>query len=212
MLTREPHVSATTQKELDRIKQQAPINFLKIDEPPNFQIQIANGQLEKPIATATLKSDIGDHIFAKHFVVMKNLTGPIIGLHFVNHNSVVVDTTNGLIQFPHLTTQIKGALSQTSAKHQAVFIHDSLTILQMSTKTITAIVDRLSEWSTTATVTPVENFTETASLILSHSMSTIIDRKIAVRVNNTTGITFFKEQEHTNCRILRSHSGAVQVY
>ena len=36
------------------------------------------------------------------------------------------------------------------------------------------------------TVTPVNKFTEAASLIISHSMSTKIDRKIAVRVTNTT--------------------------
>ena len=46
-------VSALAQKELDRIEQPALSNILKIDEPPNFQIQVANGQLEKPIATAT---------------------------------------------------------------------------------------------------------------------------------------------------------------
>ena len=34
-------------------------------------------------------------------------------------------------------------------------------------------------------MTPAGKFTEAASLILSHSFSTIIDRKIAVRVNNT---------------------------
>ena len=61
------YVSAIAQKELDRIKQQAPSNILKIDEPPNFQIQVANGQLEKPIATATLKFDTGDHIFCRTF-------------------------------------------------------------------------------------------------------------------------------------------------
>ena len=88
------YVSALAQKELDRIKQQAPSNILKIDEPPNFQIQVANGQIEKPKATATLNFDVGVHIFADHFVVMKNLTGPIIGLHFMRHNSVVIDTTH----------------------------------------------------------------------------------------------------------------------
>ena len=180
------YVRAIAQKELDRIKQQSPSNILKIDDPPNFQIQGANGQLEKPTATATLKFDIGDHIFAEHFVVMKNLTGPIIGLHFMRHNSVVIDTTHGLIHFPHLTMQVKSALSQTSAKPQAVLIHDSITIPQQTTKTITAFVDHVSEWNRTATVTPVEKITETASLIISHSMSTIFDRKIAVRVTNTT--------------------------
>ena len=180
------YVGAIAQKELDRIKQQSPSNILKIDDPPNFQIQVANGQLEKPTATATLKFDIGHHIFAEHFVVMKNLTGPIIGLHFMRYNSVVIDTTHGLIHFPHLTMQVKSALSQTSVKPQTVLIHDNTTIPQMTTKTITAFVDHNSEWSTTGTVTPVEKFTETASLIISHSMSTIIDRKIAVRVTDTT--------------------------
>ena len=180
------YVSAIAQKELDRIKQQSPSIILKIDDPPNFQIQVANGQLEKPTATATLKFDIGDHIFAEHFVVMKNLTGPIIGLHFMKHNSVVIDTTHGLIHFPHLTMQVKSALSKTSAKPQAVLIHDNITIPQMTTKTVKAFVDHVSEWNTTVTVTPVKKFTVTASLIKSHSMSTIIDRKIAVRVTNTT--------------------------
>ena len=180
------YVSAIAQKELDRIKQQAPSNILNIDDRPNFQIQVAIGQLEKPIATATLKFDTGDHNFAEHFIVMKNLTGPIIGLHFMKHNSVVIDTTHGLIHFPHLTKQVKSALNHTSAKPKVVLNHDSITIPQMTTKTITAFVDHLSEWNTTGTLIPVEKFTEAASLIISHSMSTIIHRKVAVRVTNTT--------------------------
>ena len=180
------YVSAIAQTDLDRIKQQAPSNILKIDDPANFQIQVANGQLEKPTATTTLKFDIGDHISAEHFVVMKNLTGLIIGLHFMRHNSVVIDTTHGLIHLPHLTMQVKSALSQTSAKPQAVLIHDSITIPQLTTKTITAFVELVSEWNTTGTVTPLEKFTETASLIIPHSMSTIFDKKIAVRLTNTT--------------------------
>ena len=41
-------VSAIAQDDLETIKQKAPNNILKIDDPPNFQIQVANGQLEKP--------------------------------------------------------------------------------------------------------------------------------------------------------------------
>ena len=89
---------------------------------------------------------------------MKNLTGPIIGLHFMRHNSVVIDTTHGLIHFPHLTMQVKSALSQTSVKPHAVLVHDNITIPQMTTKTITAFVDHTSEWNTTGTVTSVEKF------------------------------------------------------
>ena len=108
----------------------------------------------------------------------------------MKHNSVVIDTTHGFILFPHLTMQVKSASSQANAKPQPVLIHDSITIPQMTTKTITAFVDHSSEWKTTGTVTPVEKITEAASLIISHSMSTIIDRKIAVRVTNTTELPY----------------------
>ena len=64
------NVSAIAKKEVDRSKKQAPSNIVKVDDPPNFQIQVANGQLKEPIATVALKFDIGDHIFAEYFVVV----------------------------------------------------------------------------------------------------------------------------------------------
>ena len=163
-----------------------PITFSKSTTLPNFQIQVANGQLEKPLSTATLKFEIGDNSFAEHFVVMKKMTGPIIGLHFMRNNSVVIDTTHGLIYFLHLTMQVETASSETTSKPQPVITDEALTTPPTTTKTITAFIDHPSEWNTTGTVTPLEKFTETASLLISHSMSTIIDKRIAVRVTNTT--------------------------
>ena len=183
-------VSAIAQDDLQMIKQKAPNNILKIDNPPNFQIQVANGQLEKPLSTATLKFEIGDNSFAEHFVVMKKITGPIIGLHFMRNNSVVIDTTHGLIHFPNLTMQVKTASSETTTKPQPVIMDADLTIPPATTKTVTAFIDHPSKWNTTGTVTPLEKFTETASLLISHSMSTIIDKRIAVRVTNTTESPF----------------------
>ena len=179
-------VSAIAQDDLETIKQKAPNNILKIDHPPNFQIQVANGQLEKPLSKTTLKFEIGDNSFAEHFVVRRKLTGPINGLHFMRNNSVVNDTTHGLIHFPHLTMQVKTASSETSTKPQTVFTDEALTIPPTTTKTITVFIDHPSKWNTTGSVTPLEKFTETASLLISHSMSTIIDKRIAVSVTNTT--------------------------
>ena len=48
-------VSANAQNDLDTIEEKAPNNIFKIDDPPNSQIQVANGQLENPLATATIK-------------------------------------------------------------------------------------------------------------------------------------------------------------
>ena len=98
---------AIVQNELDTIKQEAWNGTFKIDDPPNFQKQEANGQLEKLLETTTLKCDIGDNTFAECFVLMKKLTAPIIGLHFFRNNSVVFDTTHCLTHSPHLTIQNK---------------------------------------------------------------------------------------------------------
>ena len=143
---------------MDTIKQRAPNNILKIDAPPIFQIQVANAQLEKPLLTTTLKIEIGINTFAEHFVVMKKLTGPIIGLHFMRNYIVVIDTTHGLLHFPLLTMQIKTASSETTTKSQPVITGEALTIPPTTTKTITAFVDHPSKWNTTETVTPLEKF------------------------------------------------------
>ena len=68
----------------------------------------------------------------------------------------------------------------------------------MTTETITAFFDHPSEWHTTSTVTPVEKFTEAAALLLSYSISTVFDKKAAVRITNTTESPFLTKK-HKNC-------------
>ena len=184
------YVSAKAQKELERIKQQAPVDIFETDDPPIFEIQVANGQFEKPIAKGTPSFDFGGHNFAERSDALNNLTGPNIALHFHGHNSVVVDTTHRLILFPHLTRQIENGASETSAKPQIILLHDSIIVPPVTTKSITGIVDHSWEWNTTGTVTSVEKITEAANLIISHSISSVFDKKIAVRVTNTTELSY----------------------
>ena len=82
--------------------------------------------------------------------------------------------------------RVKSTASETIAKLQAVFIHDSIAVSLMTTKTITAFVDDPSEWNTTGTVIPVGKVKKAASLLLSNSISTITDKNLAVRVTNKT--------------------------
>ena len=194
-------VSATAQDDLDTIKQEVPNNFPKNDDFLNFQIQVANGQLEEPLSTATKKFEIGDNSFAEHFVVMKKPTGPINGLHFMRNNSVVIDKTHGLIHFPHLTMQVKTASSETTTKPQPIITDEALIIPPTTTKTITTFIDHPSRWNTTGTVTPLAKFTETESLLISHSMSTIIDKRIALRVTNTTESPYLIKKHTQNAEL-----------
>ena len=179
----EAFVTAIAQNNLDTKKKREDLNIiLKINDPPNFQTQVANGHLEKPLSTATLKFKVGDNNFAKHFVVLKNLTRPIIGLHFMMNNSVLIDTAHCLIHFQHLTMQVKAA---STTKSQPVITDDARNIPSTTTKTITAFVDHPPKSYTTGTVTPLKTFTETGSLLISHPMSTIFDKRLAFRLTNT---------------------------
>ena len=81
-----------------------------------LQIEERLVRKQNPLARTKLKFDIEDNTYAEHFVVQKKLRGPIPGLHFMIHNSVSIDTTHGLINFPRLTMQVKSAASEISAK------------------------------------------------------------------------------------------------
>ena len=109
-------------------KQIALNNFLKIDEPPNFQLKVADGKLGKLLAGTRLKCETADNIFAEYFVVMKKLTGPNIGLHFMSINSVVLDAKRGHIHFPYSMMQVKTASSETTANSQLFITDDALAI------------------------------------------------------------------------------------
>ena len=88
----------------------------------------------------------------------------------------------------------KNAAIEASAKPQPVLIQDNTTVPPMTTKAITAFIDHPSEWHTTGTVTPVGKFTEAASLLISHSISPIIDKKTAVRITNKTESPYSKRK------------------
>ena len=113
----------------------------------------------------------------------------------MRHNSVVIDTTHGLIHFPQLTMQAKNAAIESNAKPQPVLFQDNTTVPPMTTETVTAFVNHPSEWPTTSTLTTMEKFTETASRLISRLISTIIDKKTAVRINDTTESTYLIKKD-----------------
>ena len=129
----------------------------------------------------------------------------------MRHNSVVPDTTHGLIQFHHLTIQIRNVRSRLRAVPQSVLSDNNLKIPRLTRKTIAAFVDHLSQRHTTYTVNHLKNFTETVSLLISHSMSSIIDRKVATRVKNAT-VSPYTIKKDINFGFLSGESGVIQVH
>ena len=107
----------------------------------------------------------------------------------MRHSIVVIDTTRCLILFPHLTMQVKNAASELSAKPQVVLTDDRLTIPwryhQRQRKLSQELLITHLNWIEQE-LRPFNKFRNIASLLISHSMSLIIVKKVAVRVTNTT--------------------------
>ena len=93
---------------------------------PTIQRQVANGFLEKVTALAIMWFEIVfffGFAYFEHFLIMKNFTGPIIGLYFIRNNSVFHDIDHTLLHFVHLSMQAKMIVDEVkTTKPKAVMI------------------------------------------------------------------------------------------
>ena len=99
--------SAIPEADLRKIRLLAPHTILNEGPLPEFQIMVANGQLEAPIATIELQFEVGDITFGEKFIVMTNLTSPLIGLLFLQRNNTILDMRQGILNFPFFSMQLK---------------------------------------------------------------------------------------------------------
>ena len=99
--------SAIPEADLRKIRLLAPHTILNEGPPPEFQITVANGQLEAPIATVEMQFEVGDITLREKFIVMINLTSPLIGLLFLQRNSTILDMRQGILNFPFFSMQLK---------------------------------------------------------------------------------------------------------
>ena len=105
--------SAISEQDLNKIKLLANEAIKETGPPPNFQIMVANGQLEVPIGTVLLEFEVADFMLKENFIIMKNLPNPLIGLCFLRRNNAIFDVTQGIQPSP--TFQCS---SNPTPKHQ----------------------------------------------------------------------------------------------
>ena len=99
--------SAFPEADLRKIRLLAPHTILNEGPPPEFQIMVANGQLEAPIATVELLFEVGYITFREKFIVTTNLTSLLIGLLFIQRNITILDMRQGILNFPFFAMQLK---------------------------------------------------------------------------------------------------------
>ena len=114
--------------DLRKIRFLSPQSVIRESPPPNFYIMVANGQLETPKSTIELLFEVGDIEFYEIFIVMEYLTGPIIGLMFLQRNHTVLDMRQGILNFPFFSMQLKRADHRYSSVSEPILNPKEITI------------------------------------------------------------------------------------
>ena len=143
-----------------------------------------NGHLETPRATAELQLEVRDILFKERFLVMTNLTNPLIGLLFLQKNSTVLDVQQGLLIFPFFSIQLKHADNTYSN-----IIEPLLTPLDImippATPTVNYIKSQVyTENEVTGTLQPSFDREDNDDFIICPPLATVQNRQFTVLINN----------------------------
>ena len=178
-------VNYISEADYRKIYQMSPKDIVKEMEPPPFKLQVANGDIEAPTKTILLQFEIGDWNIKETFIVAQRLTGHILGLTFLKNNSAILDVSQGLLHFPHLTYSIATDENIRNRKLYTVHTKTPITIPPETTQTITVHTDVSSNIDTTGVINPAINHCSGNTLVVAGSISTAAGRKLDIRLTNT---------------------------
>ena len=95
---------------------------------------VANGHLEAPIATVEMQFEVCEVTFREKFIVMTNLTSPLIALLFLQRNSTLLDMRQGILNFPFFSMHLKNG-DRTNPNVIEPILNPVETILQPGKRT-----------------------------------------------------------------------------
>ena len=147
-----------------------------------------------------MKFKIGDYAFEETFIIMTKTSYPIIGLAFLRKHSAILETAQGTIDFPQI--QITLALKDEMPKMQPQTHHhqDRRKTHHTSTRIIHASITVSNDHPITGTVQPLPQFDENAKLIVAPAITTARDKRVAIKIANTTDFPLYNNATHETSR------------
>ena len=182
--------SAISEQDLNKIKLIANEAIKDTGPPPNFQIMVANGQLEVPIGTVLLEFEVADFMLRENFIIMKNLPNPLIGLCFLRRNNAVFDVTQGILTFPYLSMQLKPDTQVTMRQATPLFAENTYTLQPGETLAIASRMPHLLDHDATGIVTPSPQFESHDSIFITSSLSTVNNNAIGYQIINFSELPY----------------------
>ena len=175
---------AFPEADLRKIRLLAPHTILNEGPPPEFQTMVANGQLEAPVATVELQFEVGDITFREKFIVMTNLTSPLIGLLSLQRNNTILDMRQGILNFPFFSMQLKSE-DRTYPNVIEPIISPLDTILQQGQRTTVWVKSQIyTEIEATGIFQPSPLLENDEDLLVCPAISSTQNNKHMVQISN----------------------------
>ena len=178
--------SAIPEADLRKIRLLAPQSIIKESPAPNFQIMVANGQLETPKSTVELKFEVGDIDFHEIFIVMEKLTSPLIGLSFLQRNNTILDMRQGVLNFPFFSMQLKTADHKYTNVMEPICTREDITIPPNDRHMVSMCSQKYEDTTVTGILQPSNDLAEDGDITFCAALVTLTQGQASIHVNNFT--------------------------
>ena len=178
--------SAIPEADLRKIRLLAPQSIIKEVPAPNFQIMVANGQLENPKSTVELKSEVGDIDFHEIFIVMEKFTSPLIGLSFLQRNNTILDMRQGVLNFPFFSMQLKTADHKYTNVMEPICAREDITIPPNDRHMVSMSSQLYDDTNVTGILQPSNDLAGDGDITFCAALVTLTQGQVSIHVNNFT--------------------------
>ena len=183
-------VNCMPESEFQKLKNMSLNNILQETDPPPFTLQVANGAIESPTKTTQVQFEISDWTFKETFIVANKITGPFPSLSFLKNNSAILDASQGLLHFPHLTYALNATPYEQTPKPHNVTMANQTTLAPDQCITVEALVNIKSITDSTGIAHPTQNYSDDKPIVLASSLSTVHDMRVPIRLTITSPTPF----------------------
>ena len=192
--------SAIPEADLRKIRILPPQSIIKEGPAPNFQIMVANGQLENPKrSTVELKFEVGDIDFHETFIVMEKHASPLIGLSFLQRNNIILDMRQGVLNFPFFSMQLKTADHKYTNVMEPICAWEDITNPPPNYRHMVSMSSQLyDDTNVTGILQPSNDLAEDGDITFCAALVTLTQGQVSIHVNNFTDQPYtIKRGSHT---------------
>ena len=178
--------SAIPEADLRKIPLLTPQSITKEGPAPNFQIMVANGQLETPKSTVELKFEVEDIDFHEIFIVMEKLTSLLIGLSFLQRNNTILDMRQKILNFPIFSMQLKTADHKYANVMEPICAREDITIPPYDRHMVSIYSQLYDGANVTGILQPSNDVAEDGDITFCAALVILTQGQVTIHVNNFT--------------------------